>query len=114
MLFESLGVEKYLEEHMISTHFLTRLIKYKGLETKEAKVGLPAHTDKNILTILCENQIDGLEVQTKSGDWIKCKPSSSSFSFFALTGDSLYVIISITSLDKLATDLVTKKSLSNN
>lgn len=91
MILESLGVEKYLEEHMKSTHYLARLIKYKGPQTNEAKVGLPAHTDKNILTILCQNQVDGLQVQTKSGEWIKCNPSSS-HSFFAVTGDSLYVI----------------------
>ncbi|KAJ1404162.1 Oxoglutarate/iron-dependent dioxygenase [Sesbania bispinosa] len=89
MFLESLGVEKYLEEHMKSTHYLARLIKYKGPQTNEAKIGLHEHTDKNILTIICQNQIDGLEIQTKSGEWIKCKPSSS-YSFIALTGDSLY------------------------
>ena len=91
MILESLGVEKYLDEHMKSTHHLARLIKYKGPQTNDTQVGIPAHTDKNILTILCQNQVNGLEVQTKSGEWIKCKPSSS-HSFVAIAGDSLYVM----------------------
>ncbi|XP_057438009.1 probable 2-oxoglutarate-dependent dioxygenase AOP1 [Lotus japonicus] len=89
MSLESLGVEKYLEEHMKSTHYLARLIKYSAPQTNEEQVGLPEHTDKNTLTILCQNQIDGLELQTKSGEWIKCKPSSP-YSFVAFSGDAFY------------------------
>ncbi|CAJ1913639.1 unnamed protein product [Sphenostylis stenocarpa] len=89
MILESLGVEKYLDEHMNSTNYLARLIKYEGPQTNEPKVGITDHTDKNLLTILCQNQIDGLEIQTKSGDWIKYKPSTST-SFVVVTGDTLY------------------------
>ncbi|KAK7336498.1 hypothetical protein VNO77_17040 [Canavalia gladiata] len=89
MILESLGVEKYLDEHMNSTHYLARFMKYNGPQTNEAKSGLQEHTDKNILTILCQNHIDGLEVQTKSGEWIKYKPSTSN-SFIVLIGDSFY------------------------
>ncbi|KAL2320699.1 hypothetical protein Fmac_029668 [Flemingia macrophylla] len=89
MMLESLGVEKYLEEHMKSTNYLGRFIKYEGPQTTEAKVGILDHTDKNILTTLCQNQIDGLEVQAKSGEWIKCKLSTSN-SFVVVTGDTLY------------------------
>jgi len=91
MILESLGIEKYMDEHMNSTNYLARLIKYQGPQTNEAKVGIGEHTDKNILTTLCQNQIDGLEVQTKSGEWIKCKPSTPN-SFVVVTGDTLYVI----------------------
>jgi len=96
MCLESLGVEKYLDEHMNSTYYLARLIKYKAPQTNEPKVGIPQHTDKNIFTILCQNHIDGLEVQTKNGDWIKYKPSTSN-SFVVITGDTFYVIFYITS-----------------
>ncbi|KAL2952602.1 hypothetical protein AAZX31_19G120300 [Glycine max] len=89
MILESLGIEKYMDEHMNSTNYLARLIKYQGPQTNEAKVGIGEHTDKNILTTLCQNQIDGLEVQTKSGEWIKCKPSTPN-SFVVVTGDTLY------------------------
>ncbi|XP_062086868.1 probable 2-oxoglutarate-dependent dioxygenase AOP1 [Humulus lupulus] len=89
MILESLGVEKYLVEHMESTNYLLRVMKYKGPQTPETKLGLNAHTDKNIVTILNQNQVEGLEVQTKDGEWISVKPSSSD-SFIVMIGDSLY------------------------
>ncbi|XP_024979497.1 probable 2-oxoglutarate-dependent dioxygenase AOP1 isoform X1 [Cynara cardunculus var. scolymus] len=88
MVLESLGLEKYMVEHMGSTNYLLRVMKYKGPETNEPELGLNAHTDKNTLTILHQNQVDGLEVQTKSGDWIKVQPSPNSF--IVMIGDSFY------------------------
>lgn len=84
MILESLGIEKYMDEHMNSTNYLARLMKYQGPQTNEAKVGIREHTDKNILTTLCQNQIDGLEVQIKSGEWIKCKPQHQIVSLLSL------------------------------
>ena len=89
MILESLGVEKYLEEHLGSTNYLLRVMKYNGPQTTETKTGLNAHTDKNILTILYQNQIDGLEVQSKDGQWISLKPSRGSF--VVLVGESFRV-----------------------
>ncbi|BFG24576.1 hypothetical protein CerSpe_108500 [Prunus speciosa] len=89
MILESLGLEKYLEEHLNSTDYLLRVMKYKAPQTNETKIGIPPHTDKNIVTILHQNQVDGLEVQTKDGKWINVKPSSDSF--IALIGESLHV-----------------------
>ncbi|GLT54216.1 hypothetical protein SLA2020_274330 [Shorea laevis] len=87
MVLESLGMEKYLDEHMGSTNYLLRVMKYKGPQTSETKLGLSAHTDKNIVTILCQNQVDGLEVKTKDGEWIDVKPSPDTF--IVMIGDSL-------------------------
>ncbi|XP_057514214.1 probable 2-oxoglutarate-dependent dioxygenase AOP1 [Actinidia eriantha] len=88
MVLESLGVEKYLDEHMDSTNYLLRVMKYKGPQTSETKLGLNSHTDKNIVTILYQNQVEGLEVQTKDGEWINVKPSP--HSFIVMIGDSFY------------------------
>ncbi|XP_019443022.1 PREDICTED: probable 2-oxoglutarate-dependent dioxygenase AOP1 [Lupinus angustifolius] len=88
MILESLGVEKYLEEHMNSSKYLLRVMKYKGPQTSETKLGLNSHTDKNIVTILHQNQVEGLEVLTKDGKWISYKPSPNSF--VAMIGDSLH------------------------
>ncbi|XP_002517541.2 probable 2-oxoglutarate-dependent dioxygenase AOP1.2 [Ricinus communis] len=87
MIVESLGLEKYMDEHMNSTDYLLRVMKYKGPETSEAKLGLHPHTDKNIVTILFQNQVDGLEVKTKNGEWITVKLSPDSF--VVMIGDSL-------------------------
>lgn len=89
MILESLGVEKYLEEHMNSTNYLLRVMKYKGPQTSDTKLGLSAHTDKNIVTILYQNQVEGLEVLTKDGKWITYKPSPDCF--VVMIGDSLQV-----------------------
>ncbi|OWM82292.1 hypothetical protein CDL15_Pgr001866 [Punica granatum] len=88
MILESLGVEKYLEEHLNSTYYFLRITKYKGPQTPETEVGLPTHTDQNLLTILYQNQINGLEVLTKNGEWISVKPSPESF--IVIAGESLY------------------------
>ncbi|XP_059643089.1 probable 2-oxoglutarate-dependent dioxygenase AOP1 [Cornus florida] len=88
MVLESLGVEKYRDEHLESTNYLLRVMKYEGPQTSETKLGLNAHTDKNIVTILYQNQVEGLEVQTRDGQWINVNPSPDSF--IAMIGDSLY------------------------
>ncbi|MED6161086.1 hypothetical protein PIB30_057483 [Stylosanthes scabra] len=89
MVLESLGLEKYLEEHMNSTNYLLRVMKYKGPQTSEAKLGLSSHTDKNIVTILNQNQIEGLEIFTKDEKWISYKPSQPG-TFIAMIGDALH------------------------
>jgi len=89
MVLESLGVEKYLEEHMNSTNYLLRVMKYKGPQTSDTKLGLSTHSDKNIVTILYQNEVQGLEVLTKDGKWISHKPSP--HTFVVMIGDSLHV-----------------------
>ncbi|KAE8696100.1 2-oxoglutarate-dependent dioxygenase AOP2 [Hibiscus syriacus] len=88
MVLESFGLEKYMDEHMESTNYLLRVMKYKGPETNQTKLGLHSHTDKNIVTILYQNEVDGLEVQTKEGEWINVKPSKHTFT--VMIGESLY------------------------
>ncbi|KAI6671949.1 hypothetical protein NL676_006834 [Syzygium grande] len=88
MILESFGVEKYLDEHMNSTNYLLRIMKYEGPQTTDTKVGLMSHTDKNILTILCQNEVAGLQLQNKEGEWICARPSTNSF--IVMIGESLY------------------------
>jgi isopenicillin N synthase-like dioxygenase len=89
MILESFGLEKYFDEHLNSTNYLLRIMKYEAPKNKEAKeIGLTPHTDKNFLTILRQNQIEGLEVQTKDGQWIQVNPSPDSYIVFA--GDALH------------------------
>ncbi|XP_030464478.1 probable 2-oxoglutarate-dependent dioxygenase AOP1 [Syzygium oleosum] len=88
MILESLSVEKYLDEHMNSTNYLLRVMKYEGPQTTDTKLGLNSHTDKNIVTILCQNEVEGLEVQTKDGEWYSTQPSPNSY--IVMIGDSLY------------------------
>ncbi|CAN4098371.1 unnamed protein product [Withania somnifera] len=88
MILESLGVEKYMDEHLNSTNYLLRVMKYKAPQSSETKVGLNGHSDKNIVTILHQNQVNGLEVLTRDGQWINVDPTPNTFT--VMIGDSLY------------------------
>ncbi|KAI6681772.1 hypothetical protein NL676_035653 [Syzygium grande] len=45
-----------------------------------------SHCDKNFLTILQQNHVNGLEVQTKDGKWIQVAPSACTF--IVMVGES--------------------------
>lgn len=92
MIMESFGIEKYIDEHLKATNYLFRMMKYSSApddDVEETKIGLRSHTDKNIITILHQYQVEGLEVQTKDKKWIKAKPSPDSF--LVMLGESLCV-----------------------
>ncbi|XP_010497307.2 PREDICTED: 2-oxoglutarate-dependent dioxygenase AOP3-like [Camelina sativa] len=60
-----------------------------NVDAEEAKLGLPCHTDKSLLTILYQHQIEGLEVKTKDDKWIRVKPAPDTL--IVMAGDSLCV-----------------------
>ena len=91
MVFASYGVEKYYDSHLESTTYLLRLTKYRVPQTNESGVGCPAHTDKSFITILHQNDVNGLEIETMERDWIGFEPSSPSSSFLVMAGDSFLV-----------------------
>ncbi|KAI3852353.1 hypothetical protein MKX03_018833 [Papaver bracteatum] len=86
MVFENYGVEKYYDSHIESMNYLLRVMKYRKCEESESNLGATPHTDKSYITVLHQNQVHGLEVQTKSGDWVKVTPTASSF--IVMTGDA--------------------------
>ncbi|KAL3721051.1 hypothetical protein ACJRO7_005813 [Eucalyptus globulus] len=86
MVFERYGVKKYYDSHVMSSTYLLRFMKYRAPEMNETNRGCDVHTDKSFVTILHQNQIDGLEVKTKDGDWIAFEPSPSSF--LVMAGDA--------------------------
>uniref|UniRef100_M1DF76 2-oxoglutarate-dependent dioxygenase n=2 Tax=Solanum tuberosum TaxID=4113 RepID=M1DF76_SOLTU len=88
MIVEILGVEKYMDEHLNSTNYLLRLIKYKTPQSSETEIGLSAHTDKKILTILYQNQANGLQVLIKDGQWKNINPTPGTITI--MIGDSLH------------------------
>ena len=90
MIFQSYGLEdKYYGSYSASITYLLRLLKNKAPNVDEPSLGFVTHTDKSFTTILYQNQIDGLEVETKNGDWIRVELPPSSFVFMA--GDALMV-----------------------
>ncbi|XP_057495334.1 probable 2-oxoglutarate-dependent dioxygenase AOP1 [Actinidia eriantha] len=90
MVFESYGIDKKsFDSHNIeSTNYLIRFTKYRGPQTNdETNVGLTSHTDKSFITILHQNQVNGLEVMPRNGDeWIGFEQLPSSF--VVMAGDA--------------------------
>ncbi|KAF5456674.1 hypothetical protein F2P56_026125 [Juglans regia] len=86
MILDSYGLGDK-KESIVECKTLLRLMKYKAPPSGESMAGLRAHTDKGLFTILCEDQVSGLEVEKKDGQWFKLSPSPTSFIFFV--GDLL-------------------------
>ncbi|CAI0457703.1 unnamed protein product [Linum tenue] len=92
MTLESFGLEKYMDEHMSFASYHLRVMKYEAIDsqaTLDPQLVLRVHTDKGLITILCQNEVEGLEFETKKGEWVKYTPTSPS-SFVVLAGDSLH------------------------
>ncbi|KAF3789222.1 DOWNY MILDEW RESISTANCE 6 protein [Nymphaea thermarum] len=75
----SLGVEDYLEKVLVASQEQHMAINYyPSCPQPELTYGLPAHTDPNVLTILLQDGVAGLQVQ-KDGQWLAVDPLPSAF-----------------------------------
>lgn len=90
MIFESYGVERYHDAYTDATTYLLRLLKNRAPQQSEPTLGFITHTDKSFTTILHQNQVNALEVETRDGNRINVDFSSPS-SFVVIAGDALMV-----------------------
>ncbi|XP_073147339.1 probable 2-oxoglutarate-dependent dioxygenase AOP1 [Henckelia pumila] len=88
MVLESLGLQKYIDEHIDSADYLVRLQKYDPPQSGETELALASHTDKNFLTIMYQDEVVGMEIMTKDEQWINAQSSSNSF--IVIVGDSFH------------------------
>ncbi|MBA0873370.1 hypothetical protein Goshw_001200 [Gossypium schwendimanii] len=88
MIFESYGLGEKFESLMINYKTLVRMMKYMAPPPGEYESGLFAHTEKPVSTVICEDQVSGLEIEVKDGQWIKLSNLSPS-SFVFVVGDPL-------------------------
>ena len=87
---EKFGLEKQYDNFMKHTKYVLRMSSYdctgpnkdeKDQQAEQDKAILfPIHTDPNFLTIIGQDQVDGVEVQIKNGEWVR--PGLSSFVVF--------------------------------
>ena len=90
MIYESFGIEKLYGSFVEETSSIFRIMKYRAPPgAADSSIGLVAHTDKNAITILCQNEVQGLEIQTKNGDWAQAMVPENAFT--AVVGDALKV-----------------------
>ncbi|PIA48407.1 hypothetical protein AQUCO_01400780v1 [Aquilegia coerulea] len=88
MVFESFGAEKYYDSYVKQTTYTLRANKYRPPMENETNLGLNVHTDSGFISVLSQNDVNGLEIQTKDGEWISVTPSPSSF--VVIAADALY------------------------
>ncbi|KAL3511830.1 hypothetical protein ACH5RR_024547 [Cinchona calisaya] len=94
MVFGSYGAEKYCDPLIKSSFYLVRFLKYRTPEADEINIGLNPHTDQDFLGILDTNQVTGLEIQMKDGEWITYDPSPSTSTFLVIAGEPFKVKVS--------------------
>ncbi|KAJ1385192.1 Oxoglutarate/iron-dependent dioxygenase [Sesbania bispinosa] len=88
MVFESYGLDKQkCESFLESTNYAFRSYKYRIPGMDESNVGVNTHTDSTFITIL-HQQIDGLEIQLKDGEWFGVDASPL---FCVMAGDAFTV-----------------------
>ncbi|XP_023761677.1 deoxypodophyllotoxin synthase [Lactuca sativa] len=79
MVFDSYGVDaKECDRLIDSTLYLSRFMKYRSPREGEGIMGLFPHSDKSFLAVL-DDDLKGLEIQMKNGEWIYPEPSPSTF-----------------------------------
>ncbi|KAK1298160.1 hypothetical protein QJS10_CPB14g01139 [Acorus calamus] len=72
MIFHGFGVDR--PDALISDNSVLRVMKYDA-PTGDTAVVLPPHTDKDSLTILCQQEgVQGLEVLVDGHEWIPLAP----------------------------------------
>ncbi|KDP32296.1 hypothetical protein JCGZ_13221 [Jatropha curcas] len=90
MIFESFGMANHYDLHVQDSTSLFRVMKYIAPRNgDDSVIALRSHTDKNAITILCQNEVQGLQVQTKDGNWVCAMVPQDAF--FVIIGEALKV-----------------------
>ncbi|KAK8947094.1 hypothetical protein KSP39_PZI006472 [Platanthera zijinensis] len=85
MILESLGLENHYDSHTKSLVNSMRFLKYyKDSSDNGSSIALSSHQDSTFISIVCQHNVEGLEVQTLDGDeWIHATPVANSFTVLA-------------------------------
>jgi len=59
-------------------HYLIKLIRYPGRDVADRELGVGAHKDSELLTLLLQDEQRGLQVRTESG-WLDVPPRPATF-----------------------------------
>ncbi|CAM8934714.1 unnamed protein product [Rhodiola kirilowii] len=88
---ESLGLEKeYIKNEAIGKHGQHMALNYyPPCPQPELTYGLPGHTDPNLITLLLQDDVPGLQVQ-RDGKWVAVEPIPDTF--IVNMGDQMQVI----------------------
>ncbi|CAL5440439.1 unnamed protein product [Camellia sinensis] len=93
MILESFCIGRYYQFMVENSSNSFHILKHKVPPSNDsAGMSLLPHTDKNFLTILSENEVQGVEVLSKEGNkWIQVKIPTGSFMVFV--GDTFMLCL---------------------
>lgn len=75
-------------------------MKYRAPQKNETNMGFVPHTDKDFITVLHQNGVNGLEVKARDGQWftVELQPSS----YIVMSGDGAMVSLAFIKPSKLS------------
>lgn len=80
LIGRALGVdERDLAPHFQRPTTFLRLLHYPSQPSEEGLFGSAPHTDYGFITLLAQDDVGGLEVKNKAGDWIAAPPLPGTF-----------------------------------
>lgn len=68
-----------LDRHFVTPTTFLRLIHYPTQPKEEGLFGSAPHTDYGFITLLAQDNVGGLEVRNRSGQWVPAPPVPDSF-----------------------------------
>ncbi|KAM0939007.1 putative oxoglutarate/iron-dependent dioxygenase, non-heme dioxygenase domain-containing protein [Dioscorea sansibarensis] len=86
MILQSMGVEKHVDSFSEELACGLRLSRYWFSPDEGIKSRMGSHTDPSFLTIVCQHEVPGLEVQTQEDSWIRVTPLPNAFTI--MLGDA--------------------------
>ena len=89
MILQSMGVEKHVDSFSEELACGLRLSRYWFSPDEGIKSRIGSHTDPPFLTIVCQHEVPGLEVQTREDSWIRVTPLPNAFTI--MLGDAFEV-----------------------
>nr|CAB3482944.1 unnamed protein product [Digitaria exilis] len=91
MILEGLGVGKErIDSHLRSLNYSARLSRYGSLAEMGNETFMQEHKDCNVLSLLVQHEVDGLELQVNDGSWLAVPAEPGAFAVVA--GELLTVV----------------------
>ncbi|KAF5459362.1 hypothetical protein F2P56_023315 [Juglans regia] len=79
LICEGLGFEAgYFEDHELTQNQLMYINHYPPCPDPSLTLGLPKHSDPNLLTLLLQEKVSGLQI-LKDGEWLGVEPNPNAF-----------------------------------
>ncbi|KAL1551450.1 deoxypodophyllotoxin synthase-like [Salvia divinorum] len=87
MVTSSYRLERHYSPLETASFYMTRLMRYHAPGEGKSNVGILPHRDKSFLSVIGTNEVRGLEIETRDGDWIHFEPAPTKF--IVVVGEAL-------------------------